>query len=246
MIKYIFFICICFSALRSVKAQDKIDDITIYPIEHATFAITWKEKTLLFDPSTEKEKLNKVKSPDLIFITDIHGDHFNISSLKNLDLSRSILIVPPVVAEQLPDELRKQSHLIKNGETVDLNDIKIEAVPMYNLPESADAFHTKGRGNGYIITLGNKRIYISGDTEDIPEMRELKDIDIAFLCMNLPYTMTVKQAAEATLAFKPKMVYPYHYRGQNGKSDIFSYKQLVNEKDSSIKVIIRDWYLRNP
>jgi L-ascorbate metabolism protein UlaG (beta-lactamase superfamily) len=246
MIKYIFFICICFSALRSVKAQDKIDDITIYPIEHATFAITWKEKKLLFDPSTEKEKLNKVKSPDLIFITDIHGDHFNISSLKNLDLSRSILIVPPVVAEQLPDELRKQSHLIKNGETVDLNDIKIEAVPMYNLPESADAFHTKGRGNGYIITLGNKRIYISGDTEDIPEMRELKDIDIAFLCMNLPYTMTVKQAAEATLAFKPKMVYPYHYRGQNGKSDIFSYKQLVNEKDSSIKVIIRDWYLRNP
>jgi L-ascorbate metabolism protein UlaG (beta-lactamase superfamily) len=91
--------------------------------------------------------------------------------------------------------------------------------------------------------LGSKRVYISGDTEDIPEMRDLKDIDLAFICMNLPYTMTVKQAAEAVLAFKPKIVYPYHYRGQNGKSDISTFKQLVNDHDKSIKVVIRDWYL---
>lgn len=135
---------------------------------------------------------------------------------------------------------------MKNGEMADLKDIKIEAIPMYNLPESADAFHTKGRGNGYVITLDGKRIYVSGDTEDIPEMRSLQDINIAFICMNLPYTMTIKQAAEATLTFKPQIVYPYHYKGQNGKSDIFSYKQLVNEKDPSIKVIIRDWYLNTP
>lgn len=246
MTKYSLFIWIWLSMFPSAKAQDKIDDVTISPIEHATFTLTWKGKTLLFDPSVEKAKLNKVKSPDFIFITDIHGDHFNISNLKNLDLSKSTLVVPPAVAEQLSDDLRKKSYIIRNGETTELQNIKIEAIPMYNLPESSGTFHTKGRGNGYVITLDNKRIYISGDTEDIPEMRTLKDINIAFICMNLPYTMTVKQAADATLAFKPQIVYPYHYRGQNGKSDILSYKQLVNEKDPSIKVMIRDWYLSKP
>lgn len=247
MNKCIVFLGFCLTAfLTTVRAQDNIDDMRIYPIEHATFTIEWKGKTLLFDPSTDKEKLKKLKSPDLILITDIHGDHFNLSSLKNIDLTKSTLIVPPVVAEQLTDDLRKKAYIMKNGEMADLKDIKIEAIPMYNLPESADAFHTKGRGNGYVITLDGKRIYVSGDTEDIPEMRSLQDINIAFICMNLPYTMTIKQAAEATLTFKPQIVYPYHYKGQNGKSDIFSYKQLVNEKDPSIKVIIRDWYLNTP
>ncbi|WP_134091343.1 MBL fold metallo-hydrolase [Olivibacter sp. XZL3] len=244
---YIFFLYSCFTILLfPVHAQDKIGEISVHPIEHATFMLTWKNKLLLFDPSTDKERLNKLKSPDIIFITDIHGDHFNISSLKNVDISKSTFIVPPVVAEQLPDDLRQKAHILKNGESANIAGVKIEAIPMYNLPESADAYHTKGRGNGYVVSLGGQRVYVSGDTEDIPEMRTLKDIDLAFICMNLPYTMTIKQAAEATLAFKPRIVYPYHYRGQHGKSDIASYKQLVNEKDSSIQVIIRDWYPSKP
>src|SRR5699024_3116838 len=114
----------------------------------------------------------------------------------------------------------------------------IHAIPMYNLPQSPDAYHPKGRGNGYVLTIGGKRIYIAGDTEDTPEMRSLKNIDVAFIPMNLPYTMSVEQAAEGVLAFKPKIVYPYHYKGSNIKK----FKRLVNEKDADIEVRLRDWY----
>jgi L-ascorbate metabolism protein UlaG (beta-lactamase superfamily) len=113
---------------------------------------------------------------------------------------------------------------------------------MYNLPETADSRHTKGRGNGYVINIGGKNIYISGDTEDIPEMRALKNIDVAFVCMNLPYTMDINQAASAVLAFKPKIVYPYHYRGSGGLSDVAAFKKMVNEKDPKIDVRLAEWY----
>jgi L-ascorbate metabolism protein UlaG (beta-lactamase superfamily) len=113
----------------------------------------------------------------------------------------------------------------------------LEAIPAYNLTAERLKFHAKGRGNGYVLTLGGKRVYISGDSEDTPEMRSLKDIDVAFLCMNLPYTMSVVQAAGAIQAFRPRVVYPYHYRG----TDLDRLKQLLaNEKD--IEVRLRDWY----
>lgn len=113
---------------------------------------------------------------------------------------------------------------------------------MYNLPESPDSRHTKGRGNGYILQLGGKKVYISGDTEDIPEMRALEGIDVAFVCMNLPYTMDINQAASAVLEFKPKIVYPFHFRGQGGLSDVEGFKKLVNDGDASIDVRLREWY----
>ncbi|MEO8732935.1 MAG: MBL fold metallo-hydrolase, partial [Flavobacteriales bacterium] len=121
-------------------------------------------------------------------------------------------------------------------------DAHITAMPMYNLPDSPTAFHPKGRGNGYVLTFGGKRIYISGDTQGIPEMRALKNIDIAFVCMNLPYTMDVDEAADAVLAFKPKVVYPYHYRGKDRFSDVKKFKALVNAKDPAIEVRQEDWY----
>ena len=112
---------------------------------------------------------------------------------------------------------------------------------MYNLTEERKNFHTKGRGNGYVVTLGGKRVYVSGDTEDIPEMRALKDIDAAFVCMNLPYTMDVDHAADAVLAFKPKIVYPYHYRGKEGMSDVEKFKTLVS-KEKAVEVRLLKWY----
>ena len=102
--------------------------------------------------------------------------------------------------------------------------------------------HTKGRGNGYVLTMGEKNIYISGDTQGIPEMRSLKNIDIAFICMNLPYTMDVQEAADAVLDFEPKIVYPYHYRGKEGFSDIQEFKKMVEAKDKNIEVRLRNWY----
>ncbi len=128
--------------------------------------------------------------------------------------------------------------VLNNGDNKMVEGIRIEAIPMYNLPEAADAFHTKGRGNGYVLTMGGKRVYLSGDTEDIPEMRNLKNIDVAFVCMNLPYTMNVEQAAQGVLAFKPKVVYPYHYRGQ----DVNTFKSFVNNADPSIDVRLLNWY----
>lgn len=116
--------------------------------------------------------------------------------------------------------------------------IMVKAVPMYNLPQTMDSRHAKGRGNGYLLTIGGKSIYISGDTEDIPEMRALEDVDIAFVCMNLPYTMDINQAASAVLEFKPSIVYPYHHRGQ----DINAFKKLVNNKNRKIDVRVRNWY----
>ena len=113
---------------------------------------------------------------------------------------------------------------------------------MYNLREEALKFHEKGRGNGYVIENDGMRVYISGDTEDIPEMRNLKDIDVAFVCMNLPYTMTVESAASGVLDFKPTKVYPYHYRGTEGLSDVAKFKELVNEGDAGIEVVQLDWY----
>jgi L-ascorbate metabolism protein UlaG (beta-lactamase superfamily) len=113
---------------------------------------------------------------------------------------------------------------------------------MYNLPESPDSKHTKGRGNGYVLTFGNKTVYISGDTAGIPEMRALKNIDVAFVCMNLPYTMDINEAASAVLDFKPKVMYPYHYRGQNGLNDTEAFKKIVSASNTSIDVRLRNWY----
>lgn len=131
---------------------------------------------------------------------------------------------------------------MKNGEKTTILNIPIEAIAMYNIREEALKFHPKGAGNGYIFKLGNDRVYFSGDTEDTPEMRALTNIDKAFVCMNMPYTMTVEQAAAATLAFKPKQVYPYHYRGKAGLSDVNKFKELVEAASNDIEVIQWDWY----
>ena len=125
--------------------------------------------------------------------------------------------------------------IVNNGGKTNYDAIEIEAIPKYNLPEDETSRHTKGRGNGYVLpAIENKRIYISGDTEDISEMRNPQNIDIAFVCMNLPYTMDINQAADAVLAFKPNRVYPYHYRGKPGKSDVNAFKKLVNEGNQNV------------
>jgi L-ascorbate metabolism protein UlaG (beta-lactamase superfamily) len=113
---------------------------------------------------------------------------------------------------------------------------------MYNLPDSKEIFHPKGRGNGYLLTLGDKHVYVSGDTQGIPEMRALRGIDLAFVCMNLPYTMDVDEAASAVLSFHPKVVVPYHYKGSNGFSDIRRFKELVQKGDRNVRVELMDFY----
>jgi len=214
----------------------------IQPIKHATVVFTWEGKTIYADPDGGKKAFEGLADPDLILITDIHGDHFNVETLHGINTEHAILIVPQAVADKLPDNLKSMAVVLDNGKTIDKLNISIKAIPMYNLPEAPDAKHTKGRGNGYVLTFGNKTVYLSGDTAGIPEMRALKNIDVAFVCMNLPYTMDVPEAASAVLDFKPKIVYPYHYRGQNGLSDTEAFKKTVNDKDKNIEVRLRNWY----
>ncbi|MBT1708353.1 MBL fold metallo-hydrolase [Fulvivirgaceae bacterium PWU5] len=216
--------------------------LTIQPLHHATLALTWQGKTIYADPDGGAEAFQGIAPPDLILITDIHGDHFNPATLEAIPASKAIIVAPQAVADKMPEGLKAKVVVLNNGQTTNQLGISIKAIPMYNLPEAADAKHTKGRGNGYVLTFGNKTVYLSGDTAGIPEMRSLKNIDVAFVCMNLPYTMDVPEAAAAVLDFKPKIVYPYHYRGANGLSDTDQFKKLVQASDKSIDVRTRNWY----
>jgi L-ascorbate metabolism protein UlaG (beta-lactamase superfamily) len=216
--------------------------LSIQPILHATLALTWNGKTIYADPYGGAKAFEGITPPDLIVITDIHGDHMNLETLNALETSKTIIVAPKAVADQLPDNLKSKTIVLNNGSTTEQLGILITALPMYNLPESEDSRHPKGRGNGYVLTLGGKRVYISGDTEDIPEMRALKNIDIAFVCMNQPFTMQVDQAANAVLEFKPVIVYPFHFRGQGGFSDVEEFKKLVEVGDKRIEVRLRNWY----
>jgi L-ascorbate metabolism protein UlaG (beta-lactamase superfamily) len=221
---------------------DKIGNITVQPVEHASLALQIPGKLIFVDPVGHAAEYNQLGNPDIVLITDIHGDHFSPKTLEQLQLDNAVLVVPQVVADKLTGALKSKVHVMHNGQQESIAGISISALPMYNMPESPKAFHTKGRGNGYVVTLDGKRVYISGDTGATPEMKALKNIDVAFVCMNLPYTMDIQEAAEGVLAFKPKIVYPYHYRGQNGMSDIKAFKTLVEQKDHNIDVRLRNWY----
>ncbi|MBT8260515.1 MAG: MBL fold metallo-hydrolase [Flavobacteriaceae bacterium] len=219
------------------------DKIKISPISHATFILEHGNEIIYIDPVGGKIAFDGKKSPTLVLITDIHGDHFNNETLLNLSLQNTPIVLPKAVSEKLDTRLYTNTIVLNNNESHKINEsLSIEAIPMYNLREEALKFHPKGRGNGYVLTLGGKRIYISGDTEDIEEMRNLENIDIAFVCMNLPYTMPVKSAANAVLDFKPKKVYPYHYRGKNGLSDVALFKKIVTDANTAIEVVQFNWY----
>ncbi|RDK87098.1 MBL fold metallo-hydrolase [Marinirhabdus gelatinilytica] len=221
--------------------------IAITPISHATMVLQWNENVIYVDPVGGAEAFEGQPSPDVILVTDIHGDHFNEETLEAVITEKTVIIVPKAVMEKMNPSLQSQTSILNNGTSTELKmmlGVKFHAVPMYNLREEALKFHPQGRGNGYVIDDGNKRVYISGDTEDIPEMRSLENIDIAFVCMNLPYTMTVQSAASAVVAFKPKKVYPYHYRGAEGMSDVGVFRDLIKKSSVSnqIEVVQLDWY----
>jgi len=219
--------------------------LTIQPVVHASLVLSLKNLVIYADPFGPTV-FKGLPSPDMILITDIHGDHFDTSTLAVVRTPNTILVVPQAVADKLPAWYDKSKVVVmKNGDHISRSGITITAIPMYNLPESPPAMHTKGRGNGYVLNIGGKNIYLSGDTQGIPEMRSLKDIDVAFVCMNLPYTMDVKEAADAVLAFKPKIVYPYHYRGRGGLSDVNAFKSLVDAGNKGIEVRLRNWYPAN-
>ena len=221
-----------FAAKAAENFTTKAGPLKIIPIQHASLTIEAGGKVIQVDPAMG-DYANATKA-DIVLITDIHGDHLDKDKLAQVKKAGTMIIIPGAAQKDVPDGV-----VMKNGETKTVGAFTFEAVPMYNMkrgPAAGQFYHDKGRGNGYIVTYGGLRIYLSGDTENIPEMRALKNIDVAFVCMNLPYTMTPEEAAEAVKAFKPKVVYPYHY----GMTDLKPFEAAL--KGTGIDVRIRNWY----
>src|SRR5579862_2454960 len=202
-------------AMRPVQTfPSSAGPIKITPVYHAALAIEAGGKVIVVDPA-KPANFAGLPQADLILITDIHGDHMDAGLVSSESKPGTEILAPPEVAKTIT-----AAKVISNGQTQTWGAFTIEAVPMYNMtrgPAAGKFFHDKGRGNGYILTYGGTRIYISGDTEGIPEMRALKNIDVAFICMNVPYTMTPEEAADAVKSFHPKVAIPYHYSGSDLK-----------------------------
>jgi L-ascorbate metabolism protein UlaG (beta-lactamase superfamily) len=210
-------------------------EVTIQPVNHACVLLSTKDQVLYFDPVGSASLYKSLPRPTAILITHAHGDHLDPATLQGIAGADTRIYGPKVVLEKLPADLALKASLIGNGDSVTVAGIPVSAIPAYNTTEDRLKYHPKGVGNGYVLSLGDKKVYVAGDTEDIPEMRALSGIDVAFLPMITPYTMSVEQAADATKAFKPKVVYPYHYRS----SDTKQFAELVG---SASEVRLRDWY----
>jgi len=207
-------------------------DVTIQPLNHATLVLSQGARVLYVDPA--KVDFTGQPAPTAILITHEHGDHFDPDNLSKI-AGEAAIVAPQSVADKIPEALKAQVTVMKNGDNGTVDGLPVTAVAAYNTSPDKRQFHPKGRDNGYVVSFGDKKIYVAGDTENTPEMAALTGIEIAFLPMNQPYTMTPEQAADAVKAFKPKVVYPYHYKG----TDLQKFPDLVG---NAAEIRLRDWY----
>lgn len=207
-------------------------DLKIIFIGHGTLMFTFGGKTIHVDPVSKEADYTQLPKADLILLTHHHGDHLDMKALKILRTEKTELVMTEICSQQVPGGV-----VMKNGDVKVIGGLQIEAVPAYNLVHmrsEGKPFHPKGEGNGYIIAFGDKRVYVAGDSENTPEMKKLEKIDVAFLPMNLPYTMTPEMVADAAKAFRPKILYPYHY----GETDVSKIVELLKDA-KGIEVRIR-------
>jgi L-ascorbate metabolism protein UlaG (beta-lactamase superfamily) len=238
--KVALFLLLPIASLAQVQSARVADEfptsagiVKITPIHHASLMIQGGGVVIHVDPFSQGNYTG-LPTAGLVLITHDHFDHMDTKALALVRGPKTVVMGPEAVAAAVPGVL-----VLRNGESREFGAWKIEAVPAYNLtrgPAPGQRYHPKGRGNGYVLTYGGKRFYLSGDTEGIPEMRALKDIDVAYVCMNLPYTMTPEEAAAAVRAFKPRVAIPYHYRG----SDLSAFRKAL--EGSGVEVRIRDFY----
>jgi L-ascorbate metabolism protein UlaG (beta-lactamase superfamily) len=200
---------------------------------HASLMFGFQGKIIYVDPFSGMADYSKLPKADMILLTHHHRDHMDPKALESIRTQKTIWVLTQACAEKI-----KGGTVMKNGDTTTIGGLKIEAIPAYNLAHMRSEgvpYHPKGIGNGYVITFGDKRVYVAGDTENTPEMKALKDIDCAFLPMNLPYTMTPAMVADAAIAFKPKVLYPYHYDfGDTDTSKLVELMKDTTEIDTRI------------
>ena len=206
-------------------------DLEITFIGHGSLMFTFNGKVIHVDPFSKLAEYSKLPKADMLLITHEHGDHLDLKAVEAVRTDKTVLVVTETCAAKL-----KGGIIMENDDTKTVGGLKIEAVPAYNLVHMRSEgvpFHPKGIGNGYVITFGDKRVYVAGDTENIPEMKRLERIDCAFLPMNLPYTMNPEMVADAAKAFRPKILYPYHY----GETDTSNLEQLMKDtQDVEIRI----------
>ncbi len=215
--------------------QTSQGDLKITFIGHGTVMFTFEGKIIHVDPVGRYADYSQLPKADFILITHEHGDHLDTKVIKIISSEKTDLVLTEKCVEKAKIE---DGIIMKNGDIKTVQNLKIEAIPAYNIKHMrspGNPYHPKGVGNGYIITFGDKRVYVAGDTENTPEMKALKNIDIAFLPMNLPYTMTPEMVADAAKAFMPKILYPYHY----GNTDTSKIVELLKDVEG-IEVRIRD------
>lgn len=207
-------------------------DLNIWFIGHGTLLFDINGKIIHIDPVMREADYSNMLEADIILITHEHFDHFDLEAIKHVKKESTKILAASICADKITDGI-----ILKNGDSLTVDEIKIEAVPAYNIVHKRDngkPFHPKGLGNGYVLTIGNKRIYIAGDTENIPEMKQLKDIDVAFLPMNLPFTMTPEMVADAAKMFRPAILYPYHF-GDTDTSVIVDLLKQENDIEARIR-----------
>lgn len=214
-------------------------DVLIRAINHASVVLQWQGRMIYVDAVNGSAPYVGLPKADLILVSHTHGDHFSSSTIDLVRGTNAVIVAPQAVFNGLSVAQKPIAVVLTNGAITAAHGITIEAVPAYNLTTSN---HPKGVGNGYVLTLGGRRIYFSGDTEDVPEIRALANIDVAFLCMNIPFTMTVDKAISTTRDMRPRVVYPYHYRNSdNTFADLNRFKRQVGQ-DLGIEVRFRKWY----
>ena len=207
-------------------------ELKITFVGHGTLMFTFEERIIHVDPVSREADYTQMPDSDIILVTHEHGDHLDSEAIASIRKEGTSILLPEKCALAVPDGM-----VMINGDVRTVEGLRVEAVPAYNIVHkhpSGEPFHPRGEGNGYIITFGDKRVYVAGDTENVPEMKTLKDIDIAFLPMNLPYTMTPEMVADASKAFRPEILYPYHF----GKTDTSKLVKLMAEEED-IEVRIR-------
>ncbi len=230
-----------FVLVLSAAAQEKLEtdiietaagNLKITFIGHGTLMFTFNGKVIHVDPVSWLTDYSKQPKADIILVSHDHRDHFDPKALEILSTEKTALVITKKAAKKI-----KGGIVINNDDVKTVEGLRIEAVPAYNIVHERRKgvpYHPKGIGNGYVITFGEKRVYVAGDTENTPEMKKLEGIDIAFLPMNLPYTMTPEMVADAAKAFKPKVLYPYHY-GKTDTSNIVELLKDINEIEVRIR-----------
>ncbi|NQT98067.1 MAG: MBL fold metallo-hydrolase [Candidatus Marinimicrobia bacterium] len=206
-------------------------DLKLTFIGHASLMFEFNHKIIHIDPVLQEADYSTLPAADLILITHEHFDHLDEDAIKRVINKRTQLIYTRKCSDQVTG-----GKVLNNGAKIDLEWIKIEVVPAYNIVHERSPgkpFHPQGVGNGYVLTIADKRIYVAGDTENIPEMKALENIDIAFLPMNLPYTMTPEMVADAARVFRPEILYPYHYGSTDPRELV---KLLEDEKDIEVRI----------